>query len=119
MSTSAAADEWRTPTVRAVLMSGRIAGSRDHHGVAAGPAAWPAIITGEQHQQILATFQSKKISGRRAPRRYLLSGLLRCGKCGTRLYSSARGETRRYVCLSGPDHGGCGGLTIVAPPVEE
>jgi site-specific DNA recombinase len=117
--TSAAAKEWRTPTLRAVLMSGRIAGIRDHHGVAAGPAAWPAIISAEKHQQILATFQTKKVSGRRAPRRYLLSGLLKCGKCDNRLYSSARGEARRYVCLSGPDHGGCGGLTITAPPVEE
>jgi hypothetical protein len=27
--------------------------------------------------------------------------------------------TRRYVCSSGPDHGGCGRLTIVAAPVEE
>ena len=43
--TSAAAEEWRTPTLRAVLISGRIAGIRDHHGVAAGPAAWPAIIS--------------------------------------------------------------------------
>jgi site-specific DNA recombinase len=117
--TSAAADEWRTPTLRAVLTSGRIAGIRDHHGVGAGPAAWPAIVSEAKHQQILATFQTKKVSGRRAPRRYLLSGLLKCGKCDNRLYSSARGETRRYVCLSGPDHGGCGGLTITAPPVEE
>jgi hypothetical protein len=27
--------------------------------------------------------------------------------------------TRRYVCLSGPDHGGCGRLTVVAAPLEE
>jgi site-specific DNA recombinase len=27
--------------------------------------------------------------------------------------------TRRYVCLSGPDHGGCGRLTVVAGPLEE
>ena len=26
---------------------------------------------------------------------------------------------RRYVCSSGPDHGGCGRLTIVAEPVEK
>jgi Recombinase zinc beta ribbon domain len=61
----------------------------------------------------------KAVSGRRAARRYALSGLLRCGKCGTRLYSAARGDRRRYVCLSGPDHGGCGKLTVVAEPVEE
>jgi hypothetical protein len=26
--------------------------------------------------------------------------------------------TRRYVCASGPDHGGCGRLTVVADPLE-
>ncbi len=57
-------------------------------------------------------------SGRRSPRSYLLTGLLRCGKSGHTLYSAAREVTRRYVCLRGPDHGGCGRLTVVAGPVE-
>jgi site-specific DNA recombinase len=53
-----------------------------------------------------------------------LSGMLRCGRCGNRLYSQARhinpqNRVRRYVCLKGPDHGGCGRLTVVAAPVEE
>lgn len=117
--TTGTAPEWRTPTLRQILISGRIAGLRDHHGDAAGPAAWPALISEAKHHQILALFQTKKVSGRRAPRSYLLSGMLRCGKCGNRLYSSVRGDRRRYVCASGPDHGGCGGLTIVAQPVEE
>jgi site-specific DNA recombinase len=117
--TTGVAAEWRTPTLRQILVSGRIAGLRDHHGEEAGAAAWPALITEAKHHQILALFQTKKVSGRRAPRNYLLSGMLRCGKCGNRLYSSIRGERRRYVCASGPDHGGCGGLTIVAQPVEE
>ncbi|WP_230673314.1 recombinase family protein [Rathayibacter sp. Leaf248] len=117
--TTGNAEEWRTPTLRALLTSGRIAGMRDHHGVAAAKAVWPAIITDEEHRQILAVFASKKVSGRRSPRRYLLSGLLRCGKCGNRLFSSPRATTRRYVCSPGPDHGGCGKLTVVAAPVEE
>jgi site-specific DNA recombinase len=119
LPTTSEGDGWKTSTLRAILVSGRIAGLRDHHGMAAGAAAWPAIISEAKHQQILAMFQTKKVSGRRAPRRYLLSGILRCGKCGNRLFSSVRGESRRYVCLSGPDHGGCGGLTIVAQPVEQ
>lgn len=119
ISTPAGGEEWKTTTLRGILRSGRIAGIRDHHGEPAGPAAWPAIISESKHHQILAMFESKKRSGRRAARRYLLSGMLRCGKCGTRLYSSVRGDSRRYVCLSGPDHGGCGRLTIVAQPVEE
>ena len=45
--------------------------------------------------------------------------MLRCGKCQGVLYSSPRQDTRRYVCLSGPDHGGCGRLTVVAAPVED
>ncbi|TFD70565.1 recombinase family protein [Cryobacterium sp. Hb1] len=117
--TTAAAEGWRTPTLRQILLSGRIAGLRDHHGEAVGPAAWPAIISVAQHHQIHALFQTKKVSGRRAPRSYLLSGMLRCGNCGNRLYSSIRRDRRRYVCVSGPDHRGCGRLTIVAQPVEE
>lgn len=117
--TTGKAQAWRTPTLRQILAGGRIAGLRDHHGVPAGPAAWEAIITREQHEQILAVMKSKQRTGQRAPRRYLLSGLLRCGKCGNRLYSSAREARRRYVCMSGPDHQGCGKLTVVAQPVEE
>lgn len=113
------AEVWRTPTLRTILSSGRIAGLRDHKGKPAGKAVWPAIITVAQHEQILALQRSKQRQGRRAPRRYLLSGLLTCGRCGSRLYSAARQDTRRYVCSKGPDHGGCGRMTIVAGPVEE
>jgi site-specific DNA recombinase len=110
---------WRTPTLNAILASGRIAGLREHRGEIVGPAAWPAIITTDEHRRVCALQQQKKVSGRRAPRRYLLSGLLKCGKCDTKLYSATRETTRRYVCLSGPDHGGCGRLTVVAAPVED
>lgn len=112
-------EEWRSPTLRSMLTSGRIAGLREHRGQVVGPAVWPAIITPEQRRQVLARMASGAVTGRRTPRRYLLSGLLRCGRCGNRLFSSARGERRRYVCSSGPDHGGCGKLTVVAQPVEE
>ena len=33
-------------------------------------------------------------------------------RCGGKLYASPRENTRRYVCMSGPDHGGCGRLTV-------
>jgi site-specific DNA recombinase len=110
---------WRSPTVRTLLRSGRIAGLREHNGVIVGPAVWPAIISEEQHRRIRALMAQKAASGRRAVRRYALSGLLRCGKCGHTLYSAARKTTRRYVCQAGPDHHGCGKLTVVAAPVEE
>lgn len=110
---------WRTSTLRTTLANPRIAGLRAHNGVVVAKAVWPAIITEEQRAQIMAAMERRKVSGRRTPRRYLLSGLLRCGNCGHKLYSSARRDSRRYVCSSSPDHGGCGHLTVVAGPVEE
>lgn len=108
---------WRTTSLKQMLLSPRIAGLREHHGTVV-PAVWPAIITVEQHHKVTAILAARAVSGRRAPRRYLLSGMLRCGRCDNRLFSSPRESTRRYVCLSGPDHGGCGRLTIVADPLE-
>lgn len=114
---------WRTGGVRHLLTNPRIAGLRAHNGEVVAEAVWPAIITPAQHQQLVAAFGRKKVTGRRTARRYLLSGLLRCAKCGNRLFSASRQEgerrRRRYVCSSSPDHGGCGKLTVVAEPVEE
>jgi len=110
---------WRTTTLRHMLRSGRIAGLREHRGQVVGPAVWAPIITKGERSRVIARMDAKAVSGRRTPRRYLLSGLLRCGRCGNRLYSSARVNTRRYVCSSGPDHGGCGRMTVVADPVEQ
>ena len=109
---------WITTTLKGMLTNPRYAGLRSHKGTIVGPAIWDALITEDQHRRILATYAEKKNSGRRTPQRYLLSGMLRCGRCGIRLYSSARATTRRYVCMSGPDHGGCGRLTITADPLE-
>jgi len=110
---------WRTTTVRALLASGRIAGLREHQGQVIGHAVWPGIIDERTRARVLSRLAEHTVSGRRSPRRYLLSGMLHCGRCGHHLYSAARERTRRYVCLSGPDHGGCGGTYVVAAPVEE
>ncbi len=114
-----AGGQWQTMTLNTMLKSARIAGLREHHGAVVADAKWAPIITPEQRERILAHFETKKRTNTRAPRRYVLSGLLRCGKCGNKLFSSIRATTRRYVCQSGPDHGGCGGITVVAAPVEE
>ena len=110
---------WTTQTLRTLMASGRIAGLREHQGQVIGPAVWQPIISVDERNKVLARIENQKTTGRRAPRRYLLSGLLRCGKCDNRLYSAARATTRRYVCSAGPDHGGCGRLTVVAEPLEQ
>ena len=120
----AVAKSWQTSAVRQILTSGRIAGLREHRGEVIGPAAWPAIITPAERDRVLARMATRSLTKTRVPRTYLLSGMLRCGRCGNRLFSQARhsnpdNRVRRYVCLKGPDHGGCGRLTVVAQPVED
>lgn len=110
---------WRSSTLRSLLASGRIAGLREHRGQVVGSAVWAPIISTEQRDRVLARMAAAATTGRRTPRGYLLSGLGRCGKCEGKLFSSRRQNSRRYVCQSGPDHGGCGRLTVVAEPLEQ
>jgi site-specific DNA recombinase len=110
---------WRSPAVRAVLSSARIAGLRRHRGEVVGPAVWEPIISERDRARVLARLADQVSTGRRSPRRYLLTGLLRCGRCKSTLYSKPQDTTRRYVCVSGPDHRGCGRLAVVAQPLEE
>ncbi|HMK99492.1 MAG TPA: recombinase family protein, partial [Acidimicrobiales bacterium] len=110
---------WDTQGLRQVITNPRYIGLRVHSGKVIGKATWKPILTESEHRHILLRFEEIKLSGRRTARRYLLSGLLRCGRCGNRLFSAARVNRRRYVCNSGPDHGGCGKMTVVAGPVEE
>jgi hypothetical protein len=35
------------------------------------------------------------------------------------MFSQPRQETRRYVCRSGQDFGGCGSMSVIAPPLED
>ena len=109
---------WRTPTLAAILRSPRIAGLREYRSTLIGPATWPGIITLGERERILAVFAQRHVVGRRSPTRSLLSGLLRCGKCGGVLFSAKRATQHTYVCVSGPDHRGCGRLSIASEPVE-
>lgn len=116
---TSAGGQWRTTTIRQILTSPRIAGLVEHRGEVVGPAKWPAIISVDNHRRICSTFAARKRSGHRTPQSYLLTGgLIRCGKCGSSLFSAPRQGVRRYGCLQGPDHRGCGGIFITAEHVE-
>ena len=82
-------------------------------------AAPPRILDETTHERLVALHASRSKGPRRATRRYLLTGLLRCWRCG----GSMRGMPRMhgadlYVC-PGPPHGGCSGTAITADHAEE
>jgi DNA invertase Pin-like site-specific DNA recombinase len=121
-----------TPTsLRRILTEARWAGLRSHGrgGNVVARAQWPAILDEATHQRLRAVLldPSRATNVNFRVRSYLLTGFLYCGRCGSRMVARAtepryRGSTshrRSYVCSSGPNHHGCGGIRIVADPLEE
>jgi len=111
---------WKPGGLKRVLLSARISGQREHKGEIIGSAVWPGIIPPEQTARLRALLGSPTRGPARAPRRYLLAGLLQCHSCGQPLVARPRNDgERRYTCAKGPGLSGCGGTSIMARPTEE
>ena len=110
--------EWNSQKVRSMLRSPRLAGLREHRGEIVGPAVWPAIVDPAKHERLRAIMDARRMPEREG--KYLLTGMLRCAKCGERLYVRRRSvdRVRRYGCEKRPGARGCGGVHIIAEPLE-
>jgi site-specific DNA recombinase len=116
---AASGGPWSPQTLRRMLGSGRISGQREHKREIITAAEWPAIIDPAQTAQIRARLADPDRRTNKSARRYLLTGLLRCGHCGEPLVARPRsGGLRRYACAKGPGFSGCGRTYINAPDVE-
>lgn len=106
----------KVTTLRAMLMSARISGRREHKSRGSGDpkkpgpgeivadAVWPAIISATDSDRLRALFsdKSRRTSQPGTGQTYLLSGILRCGLCGGGLVGRPKSGTPRYVCPSTP-----------------
>lgn len=108
---------WRLLTIRNILLSPRICGLRQHAGQIIGPAAWDPIISPEDGERLRRLLRDPARTTARAPRRYLLTGLLTCGRCGATLLTGPKENRRRYLCKRYPGQG-CGRMQIAAEPLE-
>jgi site-specific DNA recombinase len=114
--------------IRQMLMRHRYAGLRHYEGQLY-PAQWPAIFDDAtwQHLQYVIR-QRTETYDKPAARKYLLTGLIRCGVCGAPMngsmnYDNRSGEARKtYRCnrerLGAAGHPGCGRVSRQAAPVE-
>ena len=118
---------WGSQTLKRILQSARIAGLRDHRGEVVAPAVWPAILDREVWEKVrVAVEENSTRAGRPggvAARTHLLTGLLRCGRCGGRMVARTRnGGRKEYTCQS-PESSGqagsCNGCVIKAAPAEQ
>jgi DNA invertase Pin-like site-specific DNA recombinase len=113
---------WLPGTLAAVLVNPRIAGLRAYKGTIVATAKWPAVITREQHERLVAL--RKDPTRRWVPRgrrpQHLLSGMVECARCGERAEKNGERANRMvnrpeqgrdyYICRKPPLGRGCGAL---------
>ncbi len=109
-----------TPTaLRTLLLRPRNYGMRVHQGQILGTGTWEPLISPEDGERLRLLLTDPARRKNRAARRYLLSGMLRCDRCGATLASSPRGTERRYACgLQTTKHSPCKGCYINAVNLE-
>lgn len=118
-SVTPAGRTWYPGAVKRVLMSPRIAGLRVHR-VGTFTAVWPAIITPDDHRRLVVLLSDPTRRQNERARRYLLTGYLRCGRCGERMVARPVDDKRpAYTCAAGVGYVGCGGSKSLAEPLEE
>lgn len=83
---------------------------------------WDAILdreTWDALQSIVAVNSSKKLNSDGWTKvKYLLSGILRCGRCGGRMNGCAYLDRHNYNCPLN-SKGGCGKVVRVGPPIDQ
>ena len=111
---------WQTGVLRRMLLSGRIAGLREHRGAIVGPAVWAAIISPDDHDRLRAVLTDASRAWQHGNvRSHLLTGFVVCGICEKKLVARPRSAgIRGYCCSSGPPTNGCGKISRLAEPVE-
>lgn len=121
--TTARGNAWTETTVRRQLRNTRVAGIAVRHGQEIGIGKWPAIITRAQWEftQELLTFRSSAARNekarRKAPRTYILRGLVICGKCGTAM-AGCSGTVYRCSRANRQDGAKCA-RSMHAEPLEK
>ncbi len=104
-----AGNEWKPTELRRLLVNPRHAGLRVHRGQVVGKGTWKAIIDEDTHRALVAILSDPSRQPKGRPRAYLLSGIARCGACGSsvtsRIYGRIEARGPIYVCETTPHLG--------------
>src|SRR5262245_15620073 len=75
--------QWRSGTLTQMLVNPTVAGLRSHKGATKVPAQWEGAIDLATHERLVALVAARKRGPRASTaRKHVLTGLLRCGRCG-------------------------------------
>jgi site-specific DNA recombinase len=95
------ASKWNIVSLRSILTRPGNAGLLVHEGEVVGQGAWEPILDRQTHDRLVAMYDQRKDSHRALARtrKYLLSGIARCGICDAPMQS---GHGRGYVLYRCP-----------------
>lgn len=86
--------QWHAREVRRAMLRPRNAGLMEHRGEVIGRAEWPAILPEDRWRAVVSLLTDPARRTSPGPqRRWLGSGLYRCGVCGQPLIASTSGKT--------------------------
>lgn len=131
---------WQLQTVKQILRNPRTCGYRKLNGELVADAEgnpvvgkWKPIATPKEWYAVTAILEKNRSAGgwdgsgdgKRTPRKYLLTGLLRCGKkledgrtCNAKMHGAPARKTHKYRCRSVLD-GGCDKLSRQGPAIDK
>lgn len=105
--TSTLGNKWDGSSLKQMLCSPSLAGFRVHPEAGTVKAAWPAIISLDEHKRLCAILGSPERNVSRGRDKHLLTDRLVCGGCGRKMVSMPLVNGKRtYFCKN--DRGGCG-----------
>lgn len=113
---------WRPTTLLRMLTHPRLAGWRTLKGERVARGEWDPLLTDQEQEALIAALGRRDGRTQRAPREYVLKGLVRCGECGEAMWGRRRQGRTRYECRGQADGvrwDGCGSVSITAEPLEE
>jgi site-specific DNA recombinase len=113
-------NRWHPSTLKRTLVSPRVIGARERHGVIVKEDAYTPILDRDVWEQVRAILlDPERVGGR--PAEYLLTGLLihAGAECRVGLVGSMDHGHRSYACKTGGMHRGCGRLTVRATWIED
>ena len=97
---------WTPTELRKVLIRPRNAGLMEHRGEIVGAAGWPALVDEDRWRAVVSLLTDpQRRTQTSGARRWLLSGLARCGECGgpiiCTMLMSSRASVPSYACKAG------------------
>jgi len=88
---------WHVTSLRHLLLNPRHAGLNAYRGEVIGPGDWPAILDESTHRAVVALLTNPaRRTASTTVGKYLLSGLVRCGRCGAAMFASPMGQRGGY-----------------------